>query len=773
MRAQGFAVAIIVACGVAMMVMALGAHNSLQASQQTYYDQFRFSDVFTQVKRAPESKMRAIRDVPGIAIAESRVAGFASIDMEGFDEPIIGQFLSFPETGQPDLNRVLMHSGRLPAADRATEVIANKAFADAHELRPGDDIIAVMNGKRRTLSIVGIGDSPEFIYALGPNALLPDEARFGIFWMNRKSLEAIYDMKGAFNDLTIQTYSEDQNEAVVTAIDGILDGYGGVGAYDRSDQLSHAFIESEMNQMKSMAIILPPIFLLVSAMLINAILSRITATERQQIGILKAFGYSNREISWHYIKLGLAITFMGIIMGFVIGSALARYLTHLYSISFRFPILIFKLHPFSFFISAITALLAAVVGASRASLRAASLEAAEAMNPEPPQNYGNSIIQNLASKVPLDEPSRMIIRHVTRWPARATTTILGIAAAMGLLVGTLFSFDSIDLLTETFFYQTDPYEVNFNFAETVGDEAILAFAKLPGVVSVEPNRMAAVTLRKGPREERAPVIGLVTPSSHKHVIGQDGQYLVLPDTGLVLSSQLANMLDARVGDMIETDFITTNRNSVDIPVTAIAAEYIGAFAYMNLEALNRQLMSGSHITGGYATLDQSKMSEFQQAILDRPIISGLSLQSAAIASFETTLEETIAIMMTIYSIIGGAIAAGVVYNAARISLTERGRELASMRVLGFRQTEVAYILIGELVLLTILALPVGLLFGHLIAFLISSSMSSELYRVPYVIENATVGYAAVIVLIALFLSSLLIFRRVQNLDLIEVLKTKE
>lgn len=773
MRGHGFAIAIIIACGVAMMIMSLGALTSLQASQDTYYERYRFADIFAQVKRAPESLIRDISNIEGVRFSETRIKSLVTLDVEGFEEPTNGLFISLPDKSDPTLNRVLLHMGRWPDPGRPEEIVANKAFTDAHEFEPGDQISGVLNGLRRDLTVVGIGDSPEFIYTLGPDAFLPDDKRFGVFFMRRKALEAAFDMDGAFNDVSLKLSPNAKLKTVIDELNLILGPYGGIGAYDREDQLSHAFIESEMGQLRSMARIIPPVFLIVSALLLNAILGRLISTERQQIGILKAFGYTNRSVSWHYIKLAMAITVVGVVIGFALGAVLARLLTHLYSDSFRFPVLLFHLSPLSFVIGAGAAIFAAIIGALNAALKAARLEPAEAMHPAPPAGYRRSRLQKLGAKLPFDEPTRMIIRHVRRWPGRSATTILGVAASMGLLVGTLFSFDAIDSLTDTFFYRTDPYEAVFSFTEPRGNEAIIEFARLPGVISVEPSRNAVARLKNGPKEERIGVFGLLPDAKNKRVIDRQGQYTTLPSHGLTLSTQLSRMMDARIGDVLTIEFLMGRRPILEIPVTAIVEDFIGASAYMDKTRLNRILMEDDVVTGGYAKLDPAAMPAFRRAVLERPIINNVTLQSAAIRSFEETLDETISIMMNIYALIGGAIAASVVYNAARIALTERGRELASMRVLGFTKSEVSYILIGELTILTLVALPLGCLFGAALAWSIATSMSTKLFRVPLVIEASTYGVSALIVLVAGLVSAVLVIRRVSQLDMISVLKTKE
>jgi putative ABC transport system permease protein len=773
LKGQALAVGIIVACGVAIMVMALGTLSSLQQSQDTYYERYGFADVFANVKRAPESLARKIRDIEGVRFVETRIVRIVTLKIEGFADPANAQLVSLPDFDEQMLNRTLLHSGRWPDPRRPAEIVASKSFVDAHGFNMGDQLTAIINGRSRALTIVGVGDSPEFIYTLGPGSLLPDDQRFGVFWMRRKALEAAFDLEGAFNDISLALGPTAKPQSVIDEIDRILSPYGGFGAFARDDQLSNAFIKSEMQQLRSMARIIPPVFLIVSAMLLNALLIRLIATERQQVGLLKAFGYSNAEIGWHYVKLALAITFVGIIMGYGLGAGLARLMTHLYSDTFRFPVMIFNLSNSSFVYSGGAALFAAIAGALNASLGAARLQPAEAMIPAPPETYRRGRIQKMSANLPFDEPTRMVLRHLVRWPARGATTVLGVAAAQALLIGTLFAFDSIDTLMETYFHRTDPYEAAISFVEPRSLDVLRELENLPGVISVEANRIVAAKIVHGARFERTGIVGLPQDGRYKRILNANNRLMQVPEQGITLSAQLASMLDARIGDRVNVEVLEGRRPIIDVTITAIVSEYIASPAYMDIAELSRHLFERQTVSGAFVKLDPDYMEAFSQAVLDRPAIASVLLQSAAMNSFETTLDETISIMMTIYALIGGSIAAGVIYNAARISLTERGRELASLRVLGFTKGEVSYILIGELVILVLIGLPLGCFFGAALAYIFANGMSSELFRLPITIDPSTYGACALIVLAAAIGSAMLVSRRIGQLDMIAVLKTRE
>lgn len=773
MRGQGLAVSAIVACGVAIMVMALGAVSSLDLSRETYYERYRFADVFSNAKRAPDRLVSEIADIDGVRTVQSRIVHLVSLDIEGLQEPANGLLVSIPEGGETSLNGVLLYSGRWPDSARPDEAVVSKSFLDANGYDIGSTVRAIINGRARDIEIVGVGDSPEHIYMLPPGALVPDEQRYGIFWMGRRSLAAAFDLDGAFNDISLALSPEANVQSVIDGLDDILEPYGTGGAYAREDQLSNAFIEGEMAQMRATASIIPPVFLVVSALLINAILARIIAVERQQIGLLKAFGFDQREIAWHYIKLAIGLVIGGILAGYVLGAALARMLIDLYSDTFRFPDIIYRLEPSSFAIGAVAAVTAAIVGAWGAARAAARLPPAEAMSPAPPTVYGKGFVQRLVAAIRFDEPTRMILRHITRWPLRAAVTVIGVAASQGLLVGTLFAFDSMDVMIEQRFHRTDAYDASISFVEPTNLSALREVERLPGVMSVQASRDASVRIRSGQNAERVWLVGVDPEGRQRRVVNSAGVFVDVPESGIALSTQLSDMLGTGLGDRVTIEVLEGRRAIRELPVTALVDEGIGWPAFMRNDRLNTLLGEGDVVRGAYVMLDPDEEAAFSEAVLDRPGIASVALQSTSVESFEETLGETINIMMTIYALIGGSIAAAVTYNAARIGLTERGRELASLRVLGFSEREVSYILIGELALLVVIALPIGGLMGYGLASLIASSMDSDLYRVPLVIDPSTYGVSALIVIMAALLSALFVRQRVKSLDLIAVLKTRE
>ena len=353
-----------------------------------------------------------------------------------------GKVISIPDFGEPAVNRLYLRSGRLPEPGRDDEVAIIEAFAEAHKFRPGDTFDALINGRKRNLSITGITLSPEYVYAIGPGDMVPDQKRFGVLHMRRSVLEGAYDMKGAFNDVTLTLSHNADQKDVISQLDTILEPHGGTGAYGRVDHMSDAFLESELTQLKAMAQVIPPIFLFIAAFLVNMILTRLIALEREQIGLLKAVGYSNGAIAWHYAKLTLVISVVGVTIGGIAGTRLGHGMASIYGEFYSFPFLVFSQEPDLYVIATTVTFASALAGAANAIMGAVRLPPAVAMRPPAPTRYRNRFGGSASSfRLPFSQLTIMALRHLVRWPLRTTLTTLGTALPVALLITSLFSFD--------------------------------------------------------------------------------------------------------------------------------------------------------------------------------------------------------------------------------------------------------------------------------------------------------------------------------------------
>ena len=772
MRGQVVAVAMVVASGVAVLVMSLSTLEALRETAQAYYERYRFAAVFAAVKRAPERLAERIAAIPGVQSVQTRVSRFAIVDVEGFAEPVIGRLVSIPERGEPILNHLALRSGRSVAPGHPDEVVINEPFAEAHGLRPGDRVTVLMNGKRRALDVVGVALSPEFVYALGPGALMPDDRRFGVFWMGREALAAAYDLDGAFDDVSLALQRGVDPQPVIERLDELLEPYGGIGAVARADQLSNWFLMNELDQLRTMSTVLPAIFLAVAAFLTNMVLARLVATERSEIGLMKAFGYSDLQVGWHYAKMVIAMTAVGIALGWVLGAWLGRFNTEMYAEFYRFPLLVYRPGPTAFALGAVVSLAAALTGSLRAVRSAAGLPPAEAMRPPSPAVYHQGGIGRGLSAW-LDQPTRIILRQIGRYPLRSALTGTAVAMSIGLLVMALQWVDSIEHLVDVYFYQAQHQHMMVGLVEAESITAVHEFARMPGVLAAEPLRIVGADLRAGARVHRGSLTG-VPPAGVLHPIYDvSGRTIPVPPEGLVLSTVLADKLGVGIGDDVWVEVLEGRRPVRRLPVVDLVETYIGLPAYMSLDALDRLLRERPSVEYVNLLVDPNRRPALFSALKKLPAVSAVMLREAAVQSFHDTMGETLMIFVGFFAAFACMLGFGVVYNSARIALSERGRELATLRVLGFTRLEISYILLGEVSFLIVAALPLGCLIGRGLAGVMAKAFETELYRVPLIIHASTYGTAVLIALAATAVSAALVRRRLDRLDLIEVLKTRE
>lgn len=774
LRGQAAAIALVIAAGLSAVMMSLATLDSLRASRAKFYADNGYPQLFAPLRRAPEAIADRVREIPGVGIVETRVTAGATLLMDDYPEPVRGYIISLPRDQRTGgLNRLHLRAGRLPTPDRDDEIVIGEAFAEAHGLAPGDRLDMILYGKRASQQIVGIALSPEFIYQVGPGELLPDFKRFGIGWMEREPLSQALDLDGAFNDL-VATLSPGASEAaVLEQIDLVLAPWGGTGAYGREHQQSHRFLNEEFKQLSHMGRMFSFIFLGVSAFLLHIVVSRLVDTQREQIAVLKAFGYANSQVGLHYGKLVLAIVLLGTVTGVAAGAWLGHGLAGIYMEYYRLPEMVFQIRPQMVLAAASVTASAALAGAASAVWRGVRLPPAEAMRPEPPAQFRATFVERLGLQRFLAPTTRMVLRQLERRPVRALLTTLGVAFATGIMVSGIFFPDSLDFIVDSEFRRASREDLAVSFIENTDRRALHELSALPGVQLAEPFRSVAIKLRHKNLERRTVIQGLAPQPELHRVLNASMQPVELPRAGLVLSDVLAMVLDISPGDLVTIEPLEGRRGSHQVKVVGIIEQWVGMSGYMDLDALNRLTSEGDVISGAFLAIDPQQRPALLQLLEMRPGVAGTRSQAGTIESWHESFEEVLLTFVGFLAAMAGAITLGVVYNAARITLSERARELASLRVLGFTRAEVSQILLGELSFLVLIAIPAGFLIGIWLAHLWAAQAPVELFKIPVVISPATFALSATVVLASALISAVVVRQRLDHLDLISALKTKE
>lgn len=773
MRAQALAIALVLAAATSTFVLSTGIHGSLTQTRDAYYARNQFADIFCDMTRAPRSVINRVAGISGIAQVDGRLQQYASLDMPNKAVAMRALINSISDKHGQGLNRITLRKGRFPQRGNPNDVVVDEAFAEENGFIPGDRVNAIIYGRKQTLNIVGIGLAPDFIYALAPGDLVPDSSRFGIFWMGKEALEAVTNNRQAMNALSAALQPNRSEAELIRKIDAILKPYGATGCYGRKDHLSHAFVSNELAQLDAMTKIIPPVFLLVAAFLVYIVLGRMIQTERGQIGLIKAFGYSNSAIAVHYLKFALTIALVATLAGSLGGIWMGRAMAELYLEFFRFPFLEYRLSPRVFLGAASLAFGAAGLGAMAGIRSVMKLAPAVAMMPPPPPVYQTGIIESLGQAAGFSATGHMIIRHIARWPWRSTITVCGVSLSLALLFSTLQFLDSSKTMLDTYFFRSQRQDMTVLFTEPRNQDAVNALRSIPGILRVEPVRGVPVKLSFENRSERTILESSDDKSQLSARIDSDGQEIDLPVSGLMLSQQLATKLGVTAGEHIHTQLLGGRRTETDVPVARIVEEFVGERAYAPPSLITMMTRDSSPVDAALLRVDPAHARHVLMQLNALPRVLGIADKQAAIKKFEEMINDNIFTMLFFYISFASAIAIGVVYNSGRILFSERAHELATLRVLGYFRSEVGLILLGEVGLLILAAIPVGCLAGYWLAQFMVSMFSSDLFRLPFTPARITFGYASLIILGAAALTALLVARRVSKLDMIKVLKAHD
>lgn len=771
--AQILAVSLVMSCGVAVLIMSVGTHRFLDHSRDAYYDRYRFGQVFATLKRAPLNIGERLRAVPGVGAVDLRVINEVVLDVAGVNEPVVGRLISLPENREPPLNQLYLRRGRLPDPLQPGEILASEGFVNANGLDLGDTISAVINGRHQELRIVGVALSPEYIFQIRPGSILPDDRLFGIFWMGETELEAAFNMEGAFNSVSLSLMHGSDERPVIEAVDRILKPYGCTGAYGRDQQVSARFVNDEIEQLRAMAFVAPSIFFSVACFLLNVVLTRLIATQREQIAALKAFGYHNWEVGVHFVKFVLVIASISCVIGVILGEFLARSMATMYAEFYRFPSLQYQTDGLVSFFAVMLTLVASVLATWNPVRQAVKLPPAEAMRPAPPATYRRTLLETLGVDRLFTASARMALRELERRPFKSFLSSLGIASAVSVLVLGNFGMDAINYLIEFQFTLTQRHDVAVTFVEPTSARVEYELAHLPGVMSVESFRAVPVRFRWRQITHLGAITGLPGRRDLQRILDVDERPIELPPRGVVLGDKLAEILCVKTGETLVVDILERDDVQVRIPVVGIFKEYAGTNAYMSRDYLHFLMQEGPCASGAYLLVDSKYQDPLYRQLKETPRISGVSVKEAALRSFNETIAENQLRMQSVNLIFACIIAFGVVYNTARISLAERSREFATLRVIGFTRWEVSKVLLFELGVLTLLAIPMGYAIGYAFCAAMVQAFESETFRIPFTISARTMGFAAGITILAALVSGLAVRLQIDRLDLIGVLKSKE
>jgi putative ABC transport system permease protein len=773
LRGQVVTIALVIACGIAQLVSFVTLYRSLEASRDTFYADTRFGDVFVHVDRAPRSMLARIADMPGVAQVDGRVTGDFRLELPAVSVPLLGRFVSLDGAPEARLDSLFVEEGRSVTPSSASEVVVSELFAHTRGLRPGGSIVAVIDGREVKLRIVGIATSPEYVITTNPHSGFPDASTFGVLWMDGDALAKAMGLSGEVNDIVLRVGGGAVLEDVTAAVDRLLDPYGGSGAMPRDRQPSAHALDSKIEQYRGMSRFVPALFLGVAAFLLNLVLSRIVGTQREQIATLKALGYDTATVARHYLLLALAVCALGGVLGVALGFGEGELAVRTLLQYFNLPVLVFRFDPTAAVAGVAAGLVAGVLGALSAVLRIVRLPAAEAMQPEPPENFKATFIERLGLDRLVGVSGRMVLRDVERHPLRLALSALSVALATSImLVGTTM-MDSLDRAIDFQFTRVEREDLTLAFDRAHSAEGLRELSHVPGVTLAEASRFVPVRMSHGWRERDLAILGVPAHATLRRLLDMHGNPIRPPSAGVTLSQPLGKMLGVAPGDELDAEVLEAGRRHLRLHVAGFIDDFSGLSAYMELDALQRTLGEPPTVSGALLSIRRGDLEDVTRRIEKLPAVASFSEPALDRQQFQSQMSDALRATTILLAVFASIISVGMVFNNARIALAVRSRDLATLRILGFTRGEVATVLLGEQALQLVLGVAVGLPLGYLLGAAVLAAIPPELFRVSAVLAPSSLLQAAAVVLLSGLACALWVRREADRLDLVSVLKARD
>jgi putative ABC transport system permease protein len=776
-RGQVAAVVAVMVCGIACYICMSSLHLDLLLTRDTYYADYRFADFEIQLERAPRSSLFKLEEIPGVRQIRGRIVEDVKVELEGEPKAKFGRMVSIPDTQGNILNNIIVESGRYFEPGAQNEVIISEQFAEANGLRLGDTIHATMDGKKHSLKMIGTAQSPEYVYIIrNVQELVPSPERFGIFWVPDDFAESALNMESSVNSIVGAVENPEFLDGILDTADTQLNAYGIFAKTKRENQLSNRFLSDEITNLGISAKVMPTIFLGIASLVIMIILNRMVKNERTQIGLMKAYGHTNLTIALHYIQYALMLSVTGCIGGFILGQFLAGKMIVMYNeMAFSFPYLKSQIYPNILARSMGIAVLFSLFGAIVAARRAARIKPAESMRPEAPKSGRRTLLER-AEKLwaRLSFTWKMVVRNIARHKFRASLNTFGVVVSCILLVFGFFTIDAINFVMDYEYFKSKKHDVQVNFFIERGKEAVHEARRFDHVRRAEPLLQYPFTATNGWHSKDIVVIGFPRDTEMRKLYDINENEVDIGESGLVLTDKLAAMLDVNVGDYLELKpMMGKVTKGKKVRVSQVVQQYFGTAGYMNINALSRVLDEPYAMNAVLLSTEAGMADELNETLEEVPAVASIELKNDAYDSLKDTMGQSIGMMGFITIFFAGIIAFSIIYNITAVSLAERERELASLRVLGFTKEEVGRVLYNENILLGILGIIIGIPAGVNLCRLLAKLFDTEMIRLPFYISTRTILIAAFVSAFFIFISNMAIHRKIHKLDLIETLKERE
>jgi putative ABC transport system permease protein len=758
-------------CGYAVMGI---ANDQLSAARDEFYRRTAFPDAIAQVESAPLQAASALMEVEGVERAAGRLSEIIRVTglsrpEDSLQDPRL-KLISIDDGGMavPYLSQ-----GQTPAKDRR-ELAVGDGFLAANGLAAGDGLTLVFQGRRTDFTVSGGGISPENIYILESSSdMFPDLANYDAGFVRYEILSQLLGKPGMANEFLLVLAPGADWEKVKDEVKQVLEPYGCYQVYPRKDEPSVAMLESELDQLDQMTLILPFLFLLVAVVILYISLSRMIQQQRTQIGTMMALGLSSPTVLLHYLGYGAAAGLLGGMLGSLLGYSLAGPMVEYYQFYFSLPdIRVPYSLNYLFRGTAASTLFCGLVGfVTSAGL--SRLNPAKALRPAAPKAARRFFLERIPYFLSLfTAPGIMAVRSLTRNRRRTALSLCGIAMAY-MVTATLTSMYSMyDIFIFDYLEESQRQDISVNFRAPVEIRQALSAVRHPSVARAEGVLEFGATLR-GPGGEKAALMQAISQDSQLCLLYDENRSPVrIREDGLLLSAHMAGVLGVKAGDIIEVEVEYPRKRISRTPVAGIFAQYIGATVYLSHESAAQISDYGDGITTVLLQGSQTAALEIGKKLKDANLVASVLSRQEKLQIYRNMMSSMNGVMASM-AMLGVVTGVAVIYVSSLISFEELKREIAVMLTLGLNSKECLDVISVSQWILTVFGVAAGVPLTMLAVGAVSASMSSDLYTLPNFVNTGALGLSVLLTFAAVFLSGAMMHRKIKKLNPAELLRERE
>ncbi len=772
-RGQFISLIIVVTIGVMFYSGINSTFRNLNNASIKYYNDYRFGDIWIDFYKAPESVMEKIEKIPYVHMATGRVLMDTSIKISKEDASL--RFITLPDNRVNIVNDIDIKSGRYFSGDEANQCLVEEEFFKAHNLKIGDYIYPVVNGNEVKIKVIGSVKSPEFIYTLKDGSeLMPDSKKFGIIYVKHSFGQEIFGVRGYINNVSLLLEDGTESESAIEDIKKILKNYAITGIIDREDQISNRMLKTEMDGLEATGGAFPVIFFAAAAVIIYIMMGRMVENQRIQIGVLKALGFTNFQVLLHYLSYSVFVAIVGCILGSISGMYLGIAFTELENMYFHLPLGEMKMYPDLVYSASILTLFFCLIAGYNACKTVFRIMPSEAMKPKAPP-IGKKILAERIKIIwsNISNTYKMILRNIFRHKRRALLTSTGVIFSTALLLIALSMNDSINFIIDQQYSNIMDYDIKVNFSKLINVRELDSLKNIDGVTKMEAVLETGVEVQNGWRKKSTGLTSIVREPEMYRVVDKTGEPVKIPERGIVIPEKLAEDLDIKLNDRIFIKPLIPGKDRVEVSVKGIAIQYIGMSIYSSLDDTNHLFGEGVIANSAVLRLENpSYENSVKDKLKDMSAVSSVQSKSDALNALMSNM-AVVASAIGVMILLSAILSIAVVYNTATINIFERQRELATLKVLGFKEKEIKKLIFNENHIITAFGLITGLPFGSWLGKYMMSYFSTDFYSFPFVTKYYTYIISSVLTIIFTVVTNLILVKKIKSISIVEVLKNRE